>query len=80
MRETTLRAQFTAMETAVARLQSTSSALGGATAASTKMHRLSIRTAQAHRPAADNPIAESLNGEPYEPVRRQASLHRVVCA
>ena len=33
LRETTLRAQFTAMETAVAQLQSTSSALGGSTSA-----------------------------------------------
>jgi flagellar hook-associated protein 2 len=36
LRETSLRAQFTAMETAVAQLQSTSSALGGTTSSSTK--------------------------------------------
>ena len=35
LRETTLRAQFTAMETAVAQLQSTSSALGSSTSTKT---------------------------------------------
>ena len=38
MRETSLRAQFTAMETAVAQLQSTSSALGGTTATAHQDH------------------------------------------